>query len=466
MVRLADKSKGRHKGAMMHEKTFAPFQQKKIFLYISREFLLSLFISFCFFFVVFFINQILLMVEEILSKNVPLHKTLLLLFYSLPSIVTISFPFSALAGGLMASARLNSDNEFLAMAASGISIRTMYLPFVIIGLISSFVSFQSNDYFLPRGTKEFQREYGRLVAKSASIELSAYSVKNYAMMTIVTGEKMDDAIGAVLLYPQNSIPGVSSKTLISAEKARFSISPDQYNALVTMDSVWQQEIDSKKPNHFSISRAEQVQYRIKISEPIAGFSSAGPAEMSSAQINVKIAEKTVNLEKRISDSRMQKSRTRVRLISAYGNELSSRTIEAGSVKTDKTKNNPAEAPLVALAKSTNEYRASATAIPQDRTLQIYKLEYHKKFSIPAAGFFFSLLAFPLGLGTGKAGRTAGFGLALLLSVVYWALLFSGQTLGLRSTIEPGLAMWAPNLLVLAATVLMLALRHFSSRRFL
>lgn len=427
----------------------------------------SLLISFCFFFVVFFINQILLMAEEILSKNVPLQKTLLLLFYSLPSIVTISFPFSALAGGLMASARLNSDNEFLAMAASGISIRTMYLPFIIIGLLSSFISFQSNDYFLPRGTKAFQREYGQLVAKSASVELGAYSVKNYAQMTIVTGEKKDDAIGAVLLYPQNENAASSAKTLIAAQKAWFSISPDQYNAVVTMDSVWQQEIDGKKPDHFTISRADQVQYRIKISEPITGFSSAGPSEMSSAQIKSKIADKAANLEKRIGDSKMQKSRTQARLLAAYGKELSPILEEqAVQVAAAKTQKNPAEAPLAALSRNVNEYRASATALPQDRTLQIYKLEYNKKFSIPAAGFFFALLAFPLGLGTGKAGRTAGFGLALLLSVAYWALLFAGQTLGLRSALDPALAMWAPDLLVLAAALIMLALRHFSTRRFL
>lgn len=451
----------------MYEKTYASFRQKKIFLYISKEFMFSLFISFCFFFVVFFINQILLMAEEILSKNVPLQKTLLLLFYSLPSIVTISFPFSALAGGLMASARLNSDNEFLAMAASGISIRTMYLPYIIIGLLSSFISFQSNDYFLPRGTKAFQREYGRLVAQSASIELGAYSVKNYAHMTIVTGEKKAESIGAVLLYPQNDNSMASSKSLISAEKARFSISADQYNALVTMDLVWQQEVDTKKPDHFSISRAQQVQYRIKISDPITGFSSAGPSEMSSAQIKSKIAEKAVNLEKRISDATMQKSRTQAKLVAAYGKELSETpeidTAKAGASQTPK---NPAEAPLATLTKMSNEYRASATAQPQDRTLQIYKLEYNKKFSIPAAGFFFSILAFPLGLGTGKAGRTAGFGLALLLSVAYWALLFAGQTLGLRSALDPALAMWAPDLLVLAAACILLLQRHYASRRFL
>ncbi|MCE1210200.1 MAG: LptF/LptG family permease, partial [Spirochaetia bacterium] len=85
--------------------------------YIAGEFLLSLGISFLFFFVVFFVNQILLLAEDILAKNAPLAQTLLLLLYSLPSVVAIAFPFSALAGALMTSARLNSDNEILAFSS-------------------------------------------------------------------------------------------------------------------------------------------------------------------------------------------------------------------------------------------------------------------------------------------------------------------------------------------------------------
>jgi lipopolysaccharide export system permease protein len=95
---------------------------------------------------------------------------------------------------------------------------------------------------------------------------------------------------------------------------------------------------------------------------------------------------------------------------------------------------------------------------------IYTLEYHKKFAIPAAGFFFSLLAFPLGLGTRKAGRTAGFGVALLISTLYWGLLFAGQTAGLRSVVSPILAMWAPNLLVALGIVAAWITRIFGTRR--
>jgi lipopolysaccharide export system permease protein len=95
---------------------------------------------------------------------------------------------------------------------------------------------------------------------------------------------------------------------------------------------------------------------------------------------------------------------------------------------------------------------------------IYTLEYHKKFAIPAAGFFFSLLAFPLGLGTRKAGRTAGFGVALLISTLYWGLLFAGQTAGLRSAVSPVLAMWAPNLLVALGIAAAWIMRIFGTRR--
>jgi lipopolysaccharide export system permease protein len=102
--------------------------------------------------------------------------------------------------------------------------------------------------------------------------------------------------------------------------------------------------------------------------------------------------------------------------------------------------------------------------PKDRSLQLYELEYNKKFAIPAAGFFFSLLAFPLGLGTKRSGRTAGFGVALILSTLYWGLLFAGQTLGLRSEIAPGLAMWAPNALVLSMAALLWFLRKRGNRR--
>ncbi|MFW5729897.1 MAG: LptF/LptG family permease, partial [Spirochaetota bacterium] len=96
---------------------------------------------------------------------------------------------------------------------------------------------------------------------------------------------------------------------------------------------------------------------------------------------------------------------------------------------------------------------------QDRSLQRYRLEFHKKFAIPFACLAFVFLAFPVGLIPRRSGRSVGFGLGLLVAVVYWSLLIAGDTLGGREMqISPVLAMWVPNLLVLLVGLVVYAVR--------
>ncbi|MCE1195174.1 LptF/LptG family permease, partial [bacterium] len=176
------------------------------------------------------------------------------------------------------------------------------------------------------------------------------------------------------------------------------------------------------------------------------------SEMSSAELEAAIGRKRGALEERRGDVERQRAEARAQLMSAYG----------------KAEGAPSGVPpaelLQEIKRSMASARQAATALPADRSLQIYELEHSKKYAIPAAAFFFSLLAFPLGLGARRAGRTAGFGIALLLSSLYWGLLFIGQTFGLRSQISPRLAMWLPNLLVLAATMVVWGIRRKGQRR--
>lgn len=202
--------------------------------YIAGEFLLSLGISFLFFFVVFFVNQILLLAEDILAKNAPLAQTLLLLLYSLPSVVAIAFPFSALAGALMTSARLNSDNEILAFSSLGISPKTLYTPFLVLGLAVSLLSFAANDYLLPRGARSFKKVYADLVQASASIELAPFSVKRYKDLVVVTGEKKGEEIGNILLFEAAKD---SRQSFISAATASLSLDDENSAALISMTDV-------------------------------------------------------------------------------------------------------------------------------------------------------------------------------------------------------------------------------------
>ena len=88
-----------------------------LFSYIAKEYLFSFLVSFLFFFFLFFINQMLVIARDVLSKQVDFGSTLLLIVYALPAIVALAFPFASLVGAMMAVGRFSSDNEMTAMQA-------------------------------------------------------------------------------------------------------------------------------------------------------------------------------------------------------------------------------------------------------------------------------------------------------------------------------------------------------------
>jgi LPS export ABC transporter permease LptF/LPS export ABC transporter permease LptG len=93
-------------------------------------------------------------------------------------------------------------------------------------------------------------------------------------------------------------------------------------------------------------------------------------------------------------------------------------------------------------------RASArTRRPEDRRLAL--TEVHKKFALPAACLVFGLIGLPLGIVNRRGGRAAGFTVSIGIVLLYYALLATGEARAIEGRMSPGLAMWLPNLLLLA-----------------
>lgn len=402
--------------------------------YIAGEFLVSFAVAFSFFFIVFFINQLLLMAEDILSRKAAAGDVALLVVFAMPAIVAMSFPFASLVGALMAAGRLASDAELLVMRASGVSRRAIMAPFAALGLAFSLVSFAMNDYFLPLGTINYAKLYRRMVSASPALELGPYAVKRYRDTVIVTGPVEGDDIRDLVIL--DSAPGGGSR-VISASRARLSDRGDASGTiLLSLEGVFVQESSPAKPERFEYSEASRMDYHIALASFADFGAGVGPREMSSRdllkEIRIKEAAVAARLEGRAAELRSKEAE----LMATY---------EAAALRPGEL--GQASARLSALA---DGYRALEGRPIRDRSLDIYRLEYYKKFSIPAGALAFVFLAFPLGARARKSGRGVGFGVGLLVSLAYWGLLIGGQTLGLRSQISPFWAMWAPNALVIAA----------------
>jgi lipopolysaccharide export LptBFGC system permease protein LptF len=95
----------------------------------------------------------------------------------------------------------------------------------------------------------------------------------------------------------------------------------------------------------------------------------------------------------------------------------------------------------------------------------YRVEIHKKFSIPFACVIFVLVGSPLAIRMGRSGMGMAIGLSVLFFVVYYVGLIGGEKVADRGLVNPALAMWAPNIIFAIVAIILLrqADREQSSR---
>ncbi|MEA4860835.1 MAG: LptF/LptG family permease, partial [Sphaerochaeta sp.] len=103
-----------------------------VYSHVGREYLLSFVVAFFFFFFIFFINQILLIAQRILLKQVDYFSVLQLVLLSIPQFLLYTFPFSSLTASSMVIGDLSGNNEILAIRSSGISLKHVFFPIIII----------------------------------------------------------------------------------------------------------------------------------------------------------------------------------------------------------------------------------------------------------------------------------------------------------------------------------------------
>jgi lipopolysaccharide export system permease protein len=365
--------------------------KKGLFLYIAKEMLLYFSICFLFFFLIFFVNQILLMAEDILSKKAPFRDVLMLIVYALPSIIATSAPFSALVGTLMGLGRIVTDREILAMNALGVPTRAILVPVLAVGMLISLVSFLTNDILLPVGTIQFNRLYRKILTSTPALELESNSIKRNQNSVVVTGVIANGKMDGILIIDADKD---GNKRVISAPEAsiRKSNNPAVLMSL-QMDDSYVLSLSRQNDDDYDVIKAKDITYNILAKNILSSYSNAiSPREMSSRDLYTQLAK-----------------------------------LRQGK---------------------------------ETKKLNMYRTEFHKKFSIPFGAFFFVILAFPIGLASKTNGQSVGFIFGLIIAVLYWAVLIGGQTLSMKIGLNGAIMMWLPNAIVLGIGLILLGKELF------
>ncbi len=84
----------------------------------------------------------------------------------------------------------------------------------------------------------------------------------------------------------------------------------------------------------------------------------------------------------------------------------------------------------------------------------YLVEIYKKYALPAACIIFILIGAPLGVMVRKGGFGVAASISLFFFLIYWAFLIGGEKLAERSILSPFWGMWAANVLLGIAGIIL------------
>ena len=349
--------------------------------YLMKDLFLYFIVSFLFFFMIFFVNQILLDVERLLAQSAPFSSVVKIMFYSFPMIIAQSAPYATFVGFLMCLGGMMSNNEILIYRAAGFSFIKIMMPVLLLGLIISFVSFFVNDYLLPLGTMKYNRLLREIMNAKPTVELESNSVKNLDGSTIVMGQVEDPEVSDIVLFDTAS---ETDKIIIAGKSTSTGSDVDGVLMQLNMNDAMVLSMDDSKHENYDVLLAEKAQLNV-FDSTVLGTASISPREMTVWDLGKEISKMQSDID--------------------GSNKASNR-------------------------------------------LNIWKMEFHKKFSIPFGAFFFAFLAFSFAFLFGKHnGQTLGLLVGLIMSVLYWAMSITGQLFVQKLGLNSFICIWGANFVV-------------------
>lgn len=412
----------------------------KLYGYVGKEYFLSFLVAFVFFFFIFFVNQILVLAQKILLKNVMLSDVLMLVVLSIPQFLMYTMPFSSLASASMVIGNLSSQNEVLALRSCGIHTGRIFVPIVGISLLLSISTLFIADRMIPYTTERYRDLYAQVLERVPTLELESYSSTTFGNMVISNGLVDKNEVHDMLIF-DDSDP--NNSRVVFADKGSFSVVDiDRFIYRIDMENPQILATDSTSLESYSLAKASSMTMYINLSSQTGANVNITPSQMSIRQLM------TLTKERREENDSLkaQKAEDVRRLTSSVAEELFSledgKTIDAGSL-----------------------YRRVNDVVErQDRRsfsfyFQYYRTELQKKIALSFACTFLVFIAFPISFFRVKNGRLLGFGLSMLIACMYWFLLYYMHTRAIMTSLHPAIFIWFPDALVFfIGVVLLLKLR--------
>ena len=325
------------------------------------------------------------LIRKIVEFGFPFSLAFKILILKLPGFLVLSFPMSVLLSTLLTYGKLSSNSELLALRSLGIKTSRFIVPALIVSIIMTGLTFFFNNSLVPYSNKLAEISIRDGLGKSTIIE---------------TGNDV-------------FFPGYGS--LIDPKTNK----PSEKNTYLTQ-----------------IFFSRVVKNKIMKNVTLLDFSRIGSKQVLSAETasfdkdNLGWIFKNGKIVYFSADAQ-----TSIVNFSTYFYPLGDGPLKVSEIQKDANDMTVAEA-----IAAKNIYENSGN-IKEARKM---KVRIQEKFTLPCACLVFGLIGSSLGSKSNlRSSRSQGFGLSVILILIYYIMSFLFSSLGVKGLLTPIFAAWLP-----------------------
>ncbi len=335
------------------------------------------------------------LVRRMAEDNLPFLVALQVLGLRLPRFLVISFPMAMLMASLLAYSRLSANSELTALRSVGITTKRMIAPAIALALILTGLTFVFNDVIAPRANRNAEVTLQRALGKAISTEKGKDIIYPRFGRIVNPSSEQQSRKGLVQLFYAREFRSGAMKDVTVLDFSR----PGFTQMLTSDQAVWNDQ---------------EVKWEF---------------------IDGQILTLTPN------------GTTTTAVFDRYLYPLNSAPIRKAKL--------PKDANYMTLVEAMAAEKLYIEAGDRKEARKM-KVRIQEKFTLPMACLVFGLIGSSLGAKpNSRTSRSQGFGISVVLIFVYYLLSFSFSSLGVKGTLIPVVAAWAPVCILLAGGGLLL-----------
>lgn len=225
--------------------------------------------------------------DIIFSAGAPPGPVLMLLVYTLPSVVVLAFPVSYLFSSLLGIGRMTRDLEITALRSSGVSVKRVLAPILAGAALVSILNFFFNDWLVPWSNQQIREVKSELMKASLrpiirqGVFFKGTEGRHFYVKEVNprTGEMAE-----ILILDQTRPGGLPQ--VITAKEGRWVSIPGAGIWILSNGAVHKYQDEGFVAHEI---RFAKLQIQFKMDNPFLG-GDLDPASMNANQLSAKLGE--------------------------------------------------------------------------------------------------------------------------------------------------------------------------------